>query len=342
MYINGAAAISVQKPLSDEGIFSPVELKPGYAKCQDPSFALFVKPIEARRMSSVVKRAIAVSKSALEQAGLTVPDAIITGTGVGCFEDTDGFISGIIDNNETMLKPSLFINSTPNTIGSQVAISLGCHGYNNTHVHNSAAFGGALLDAWMLLQGADAHNVLLGAGDECNEKLYLILKNLGLNAKSALSEGSVGIIISDCKSENCYACVDAVESSFLPDTFSAAQKQQRMRSMADAFLARNGLSFDTLDLVVTGRGEEKLINSQYDFIPSSVKQCVYKKLCGEYVTSSAYGFYVTACLIRKNFLPACLAADGIEMPGGLDHVLYAMVWESRYVTFVLMSRICTN
>src|SRR5574344_842417 len=84
MYINGASAISIQKPLTDEGIFNPIKSDGKFVKCLEPDYKEFIAPLAARRMSPIVKRAIATSMRALKEAKVDVPDAIINGTGIGC------------------------------------------------------------------------------------------------------------------------------------------------------------------------------------------------------------------------------------------------------------------
>jgi 3-oxoacyl-[acyl-carrier-protein] synthase II len=338
MYINGASAISIQKPLTDEGIFSPAATAGKFVKCQEPNYNEFIAPLAARRMSPIVKRAIATSMYALKEAKVDVPDAIINGTGVGCFEDTDAFITGMLDNNETLLKPTMFINSTPNTVSSQVAIKLRCHGYNNTHVHNGAAFEGALLDGWMQMQNGDIKTLLLGAGDECNDDLFKILGRLGCWKYAFCAEGTVSFVLSDEKGESTYCSVDSVESFYISDKYSKEQKGKMCREYMSDFLGSRGLVFDDVDVVFTGEDGDPAMSLMYDFIPAGVERGSYKKLCGEYFTASAYGFYVAAEVLKHNLLPANISSGGKERRG-IKRILYVDAWMGRSYTIALMSRV---
>ncbi|MCI1720599.1 MAG: hypothetical protein LKM37_06255 [Bacteroidales bacterium] len=338
MYINGASAISIQKPLTDEGIFNPIKSDGKFVKCLEPDYKEFIAPLAARRMSPIVKRAIATSMRALKEAKVDVPDAIINGTGIGCFEDTDGFITGMLDNHETLLKPTMFINSTPNTVSSQVAIKLRCHGYNNTHVHNGAAFEGALLDGWMQLQNGDIKTVLLGAGDESNDDLFKILGRLGCWNFAFCSEGSTSFVMSVNKSDSSYCSVDSVESYYVSDKYSKETKEKIRRERMADFLSRHGLTFEDIDVVFTGEDGDPSIESMYDFIPAGIPRGIYKKLCGEYFTASAYGFYVVAEILKHNVLPAHLSSDGKERKG-LKRILFVDSWMGRSYTFALMSKV---
>lgn len=338
MYINGASSISIQKPLTEEGVFSPVFTEGKFVKCQDPDYNEFIAPLAARRMSPIVKRAIATSIYALKEAKIDVPDAIINGTGIGCFEDTDGFITGMLDNEETLLKPSMFINSPPNTVSSQVAIKLRCHGYNNTHVHNGAAFEGALLDSWMQLQQDNIHTVLLGAGDESNDDLFKILGRLGLWKIAFFSEGSTSFVLSDKNSESSYCSLDSVLSFYISIRCSPEQRIKLCRERLASFLSLRGLTFEDIDVVFTGEDGDPFITSMYDFIPKGVLRGHYKKLCGEYFTASAYGFYVAANVLKHGILPGHLSACGKEATS-IKRVLFADAWMNKNYTFALMSKV---
>lgn len=107
--------------------------------------------------------------------------------------------------------------------------------------------------------------------------------------------------------------------------------------MAD-FLSRHNLTFEDIDVVFTGEDGDPSIESMYDFIPAGILKGVYKKLCGEYFTASAYGFYVVAEVLKHNVLPAHLSSDGKERRG-LKRILFVDSWMGRSYTFAMMSRV---
>ena len=63
------------------------------------------------------------------------------------------------------------MNSTHNTIGSVVAIKLGCHGYNTTYSHPGRSLLSALEDAAMQIGLGDIDTALVGWYDERTEKM---------------------------------------------------------------------------------------------------------------------------------------------------------------------------
>ncbi len=179
IYIRSAAQISVQKPLCEDWMTDPIPHSGEYLRSQDPDFKQFLNPMQARRMGLILKRAIAVSLTALKDAGIECPDAIFTGTGLGCMENTENFLSAMCRDGEEMLPPTYFMMSTHNTISSAVAILLRCHGCNCTYSQKDISFESALLDAFIQLQAGRMGNALVGSHDETTPDTYRLLRGAG-------------------------------------------------------------------------------------------------------------------------------------------------------------------
>ena len=80
-FINGIGLISPQKTAeSKEFLPEIVEYTADYLKCIEPGYRSYIDPIQSRRMSRLIKMGIASAKMSVAEAGLTMPDAIITGT----------------------------------------------------------------------------------------------------------------------------------------------------------------------------------------------------------------------------------------------------------------------
>lgn len=126
----------------------------------------FVSPIESRRMGKLMKAAILTSCRALKAAHIETPDAIITATASGMLEFSQQFLDDIIRNDEQFLKPTLFMQSTHNTLSSAIAIRTKCHGYNITYSHGSDSFAWAMRDAKRQIKSGKAKTVLVGCFDE--------------------------------------------------------------------------------------------------------------------------------------------------------------------------------
>ena len=79
-----------------------------------------------RRMSRVVKSGVAAGiESLLEFGDRTAVEAVVTATGLGCIADSEKFLDSLIANEERMLNPTPFIQSTFNTVGAQIALLRG-------------------------------------------------------------------------------------------------------------------------------------------------------------------------------------------------------------------------
>ena len=197
IYIRSAAQISVQKPLREDWMTDPVQCSEPYLRSQDPDFKPFLNPMQARRMGLILKRAIAVSLTALKEAGIECPDAIFTGTGLGCMENTENFLTAMCRDGEEMLPPTYFMMSTHNTISSAVAILLRCRGHNCTYSQKDISFESALLDAFMQFQSRRISNALVGAHDETTPDTYDLLKGAGYFGDGATAaEASSAFVLS--------------------------------------------------------------------------------------------------------------------------------------------------
>lgn len=135
----------------------------------------YVKPMEARRMGKLAKGAMLSSLKALKTAGIDKPDAIVTATRFGCMDNTERQLLQMKESGEEGTSPTLFMQSTHNTIGSAIAIKLGCHGYNTTYSHGEQSFAWAMRDAEQLIRSGKCRSVLVGSHDEMPEvfgKMY--------------------------------------------------------------------------------------------------------------------------------------------------------------------------
>ncbi len=139
----------------------------------------YVKPLEARRMGKIMKSSLLSSLEALAQAGIETPDAIITGTTYGCLENSELLLLQIKEEGEEMLKPTYFMQSTHNTIGSNVAIKTHCHGYNVTYTQGLDSLAWALRDAQLLLESGKVRNVLVGCHDESAKEFNALREKAG-------------------------------------------------------------------------------------------------------------------------------------------------------------------
>ena len=126
----------------------------------------YMSPMESRRMCQLMKAAFLTSMRALEKAGINKPDAIIIATEHGMYDNGRKILETLIEKGEEGISPTLFMQSTHNTLAGALAIHLGCHGYNITYSQGKESLQWAIQDAQRLIQEGKAKNVLVGFHDE--------------------------------------------------------------------------------------------------------------------------------------------------------------------------------
>lgn len=139
----------------------------------------FVSPMESRRMTKLIKAAYLSSLRALKEAGVECPDAIITATSRGMLELSEQFLEDIINNGEELLKPTIFMQSTHNTLSSAIAIRTKCHGYNITYSQGDDSMKWAMRDAERLLKTGKAKTVFVGSFDESTPTFSSFVERAG-------------------------------------------------------------------------------------------------------------------------------------------------------------------
>lgn len=246
-----------------------------------------------RRMSRIVKMGVACGLECIDGMASENIQGIITATGLGCLADTEKFLSTLIENEERMLNPTPFIQSTFNTIGAQIALFRQIHAYNMTYVHRGLSFESALLDGMLKIwEGAD--NILVGAIDEITDTSYAIQQRLGLLKGMQAGEGAQFFLLSREAGEHPLAEIIGI------DTFAGQQTAGELKTRISCFLQRNGLKTQDIHWLMTGKSAEKetackgnaiyeeLLNSS---LFSSSIHLGFKHECGEYPTASAYAVW---------------------------------------------------
>ena len=151
----------------------------------------FISPGEARRMTRLMKAAIITSLKALRHAGIESPDAIITATAYGMLETSEKFLIDMLENGEETLSPTLFMQSTHNTLSSAIAIRTQCHGYNITYSQGKDSLDWALRDARRLIASGKAKTVLVGCHDEATPTFQSLFSRMEKPIPPALTSRSI-------------------------------------------------------------------------------------------------------------------------------------------------------
>ncbi|MCU0456437.1 MAG: beta-ketoacyl synthase chain length factor [Bacteroidales bacterium] len=312
-YINGISAISPQNTFS--GGLLPIE-PVGYSgirslKCIEPKYSDFIDPMVSRRMSRIIRMGVCAALKCLSEAGIRNPGAIITGTGLGCVEDTGKFLNSVYENEEKLLNPTPFIQSTHNTVAASIALLLKCNNYNSTYGHRAFSLESALIDGLMLLNEGSAENVLVGALDEMTPELFSITDRLGFWKRQAIDnltlgnsggrgtiagEGAAFFMLAGSRTETSYAKICSIRMLYRPSGIDETKSWIReVTGNGNPGLVILGINGDEK----TDTVYEQLIEEAFAGIPA----LYYKHLCGEYDTSAAFALAMAAGILREKRIP---------------------------------------
>lgn len=317
IYINGLGSVSAQG--FDTAVLLD-QLKPVQnvvSLIQEPNYSKYIDANNIRRMGKLIKASIVAAKSCIADAG-SQPDAIITGTGLGCMEETVKFLNAVNDNEGGVLSPTPFIHSTHNTIGSQIAIAVKCMGYNSTYVHRALSFEQALFDAQLQLLSHinKVQHILVGGVDDMTPIVFDVLNELGFWKSEFPTNSLIG-----SKSKGSVAGEGMnflmLSSQYLPSSYARlagikiCYKPNNPNEIADAlriFLLENNINESQIDLVLLGDNGDINFSQYYQDITHALGTGVaigyFKHLCGEYFTASAFGLVLAALMLKNQHVPA--------------------------------------
>jgi 3-oxoacyl-(acyl-carrier-protein) synthase len=327
IYITGLGNVSPQKTWEQNSFPEVlVEGETNYFRAQDPAYKDYIPGDMLRRMSHIIRMGVAAGRICLSDAECTMPDAIITGTGLGCIEDTEKFLISMINNKEEFLTPTSFIQSTHNTVSSQIALILKCHNYNFTYVHRGFSFESALLDSILRISTGESGNVLLGGVDEMTPNTFAILQRLGQykqkpvkisnllqdSSRGAIAgEGAAFFMLSGIPGTKNYAKIQAIDTFYKPET-------DQIPSIIEGFLQRSGVTIDEIDLFLIGMNGDPANDKVYEGVRTGLfkdtPQAIFKNLCGEYQTASSFGLWLASIILNDGRVPDAIRLNGKE-PG---------------------------
>lgn len=236
-----------------------------------PDYKTYIPPASLRRFSPVLRMALATAQTCQNET--TVPfDSITVGTSLGCLRDTERFLQTFITSTADTLSPTAFIQSTHNTIGGAISITLGNHSYNMTHTQNSLSFETALIDGLLCIHEGKK-NVLVGAADEAIDFLDL-LKNEVIQSDLPFTSGATFLAIQPVsKTTNDRIIIDC-EVNF---------NNQNTADSISKFLAKNAIVPSQVELVLKSSNVTTTIGT---------KQVDYEQYTGLYYTSAAFALHL--------------------------------------------------
>jgi len=347
-YINGLACIAHYSTFDENYFFENAPAIPAGSSfaAAEPVYSNYIPAGNIRRMSHILKMGISTAMMSIRSAGIENVDAIITGTGMGCVEDTDVFLRAIIDNNEELLTPTSFIRSTHNTVGGQIALLLKCTGYNFTYVHQNLSFEYALLDAMLMLEEDNTKTILTGGLDEITPALVEIFNRSGNNKdpgqklpvwdnKSkgySIGEGAAFFVLNSVPDSGKNSRISGVKCIQMISGASELMKE------VEAFLSSIGLKKAQISLVLAGNCGDNYLDKNINEFNNEIGVPVayFKHLCGEYFTAGSFAVWLAASILLKQIVPEVILPENISIPV-LNHILIVNHYQNKQYSVICVS-----
>jgi 3-oxoacyl-[acyl-carrier-protein] synthase II len=286
-YINAISSISFQDFLEIDSILNLKKLT-AESELIQPIYKQWIKPMQLRRMSKIIRMGIGCSKDIINKTGVEIFEAIIVGTGLGCIKDTVKFMDTINAVSTSSIPPTAFIQSTHNTMAGQIALQLSNNNYNMTYVQNGVSFEHALLDGHIkIMEGQN--NILVGALDEMVDYLQALATLANIKNPSTYTEGSAFFNLVKEKDDKTYAELVKTMTFTCGDNFS-------LENTINKFLKSEGITLDDIDL--TFNTSPKFNTTDKHSIETK-NQVFFEDYCGKYFTSSAFGMYLASLCFKE-------------------------------------------
>jgi 3-oxoacyl-[acyl-carrier-protein] synthase II len=327
LFIKGMGNISPQKTWDENSLLPEVNSPVGKRfTAIEPDYSTFIDPKLIRRMSRIIKMGVASAMMSLKYSNVAVPDSIITATGYGCLEDTGTFLTKMIENKEQAVNPTPFIQSTHNTIGSQIALILQCQGYNQTYAHGAFSFESVLLDALLQAEDDPAQQILIGGVDEITPASHAIQSRFGIFENGrANGEGSAFFLVSGQPDTKDLAKIERVSTFYKPNRDDLISGIRRFVDQ----------STDKFDFILTGADDpnvsplREVVQSVFPDIPTGD----YKHLCGEYPVSTAFACWLATRMIQDQSMPSIIT----EARGSRSAALFNTSIPQHFNTFLVLN-----
>ena len=334
VFIGGASQISVQQPLGEEWFENPIFYNEKYVRALSPDYKQFIDPKAARRMGAVLKRALTTALSALKDRNVVDLQAVITGTGLGCIENTEKFLRAMVVDGEQLLTPTYFMQSTHNTISSQVALNLHCHGYNCTYSQRGVSFESALQDAFLQFKLGKLGNALVGGHDEMTPDYYDLLDKVHFWDGTFAGETAAWLYLENGRKSDTWCELLDTQLLFRPS-------EEELQSTLDEMLQRHGMQRSDIAAVMTGKDENAENNRHYDDFCHLLPQAAvlrYKHLFGEGFTMPAMGIYAAAVCLKNGRIPSFLIENKGQEIDNPQIILIVNCFKNAEYSLTLISK----
>jgi hypothetical protein len=242
------------------------------------------------------------------------PKGIIIGTANAGMEESIQFMKQVIEHEEGILTPGTFVQSTANTIASQIGLLSRNKGYNITHVHGGLAFENAIIDTAMLLKENPLNTYLVGGVDEIGIKNYNIDRLQGwyktepvssrqlyeINSPGCIAGEGAAMFLVNNKKKNAVAKLEVL-------TTLHSEEEATVRERLQWFLDKHLRTGEKIDLFLTGEnGDNRLSHfffASESILDKEVTVARFKHMSGEYPTASGFALWVGCQVLGSEDIP---------------------------------------
>ncbi len=346
IYIQGIGTITIQPEEKNGVLHGVASYDTVTIPAVSPDYKALIPALQLRRMNKSMRMALYASKTAMQEAGITHIDAVITGTGLGCLTDSERFVQAMIENEEEFLNPTSFIQSTHNMAAATIALALDCKGYNMTYVHNATSMEAATLDSMLYLAEHPTATVLLGGVDELGLRTPQLWEHAGyLDIKQPRIPTILDLPGTPGEVAGEGAAFCAVSQNLNPNSLATIRAIRTQHEVADAqvwvnrFLTDHQLGIDNIDAIVLGYNGDNRYDPIYTALSEAMfpnkSRLAYKHLLGEYDAVVASGMALVARILANQHIPPALKLNQVE-PLRLKRILLYNQRRGKNHSLVLM------
>lgn len=310
--IDGMGNISPQQTWNDEAaLLQAFDYRGNHMYAVEPDYSPWIDSEQSDKLPKLIRMCIGAANIALSEAKVREPDGIITGSGLGCQRAVESLFSN--DAQGDVADP--FSRSQYEALGYQVAHFLKCNGYSQVFTQDGFSFEGAMMDALMQLHNQADQKLLVGGADEFTETSNLILSRMGLLRKKIASTLRLFKPLKPGTIQGEGACYfvlsgrlhDRSQAELVNIKVSHQNNPQRLQDFVEVFIRDNGYIPGEIDLVLTGKSGDKRTDLRFDELckksfPSATVG-LYKHLCGDYPTASAFALWIAVRILKERHVP---------------------------------------
>jgi len=257
-------------------------------------------PNQRRRLSRIIQMALLATRRCPPPAP-TQRVAVALGTGFGSIDEGSALLENWIAKDEREPMPARFPGSVHNAPAAQIAIELNAHSLNSAPTAGNISFESALWQGMCQLAGGEADCALVGGVDELNKYPLGIGKRWGFwTEKTIPGEGAmVARIMKADQAPSALSRVTALRLGRFRRPFEVSREVDWIAA---------AIPLEKVAVVFTGAGGWLVLEAHYQSMAialsaragRTLEHRTYKQTCGEFGSSSAFGFAAAVDWVRAN------------------------------------------